>query len=151
METLHRAVVVVVELPQTLENDLRRATIARGMRKSWSQLVHVCKLVMAMVGWVRSEIEVADGMYARQIQGGGRTSGDAGALLECDVIHGHNEPEPSRGVPRGDAAFGRKSSNPAQHTQLALWEAHNPPFRRPELPTPPCISGYFSLGRGTSR
>ena len=26
-----------------------------------------------------------------------------------------------------------------------------PPFRRPELPTQPCISGYLSLGRGTSR
>ena len=62
---------------------------------------------------------------------------------------GDNDPEPSRGVPRGDAAFGCKSSNPAQHTQLALWEAHNPPLRRPELPTPPCISGYFSLGRGS--
>ena len=42
---------------------------------------------------------------------------------------GDNDPEPSRGDPRGDAAFGRKSLNPAQHTQLALLEAHNPPFR----------------------
>ena len=42
---------------------------------------------------------------------------------------GDNDPEPSSDVPRGDAAFGRKSWNPAQHTQLALWEAHNPLFR----------------------
>ena len=48
--------------------------------------------------------------------------------IRATVQRGDNDPEPSRGVPRGDAAFGRKSSNPAQHTQLALWEAHNPPF-----------------------
>ena len=54
----------------------------------------------------------------------------------CYVFERDNDPEPSRGVPRGDAAFGRKSSNPAQHTQLALWEAHNPPFRRQKLPKP---------------
>ena len=71
--------------------------------------------------------------------------------LSCMPACGDNGPEPSRGVPRGDAAVGRKSSNPAQHTQLALCEAHNPPFRRPELTIPPCISGYFSLGRGASR
>ena len=59
-------------------------------------------------------------------------------------LRGDNDPEPSRGVPRGDAAVERKSSNPAQYTQPTLLEAHNPPFRRPELPTPPCISGYFS-------
>ena len=69
-------------------------------------------------------------------------------IMNKDNYSGDNDPEPSRGVPRGDAAFGRKSSNPAQHTQLALWEAHNPPLRRPELPTQPCISGYVSLGRG---
>ena len=66
-------------------------------------------------------------------------------------ICGDNDPEPSRGVLRGEAYFGRKSSNPAQHTQLAQLEAHNPPFLRPELPTPTYISSYFSLGRGTSR
>ena len=41
---------------------------------------------------------------------------------------GDNDPEPLRGVPRGDSAFGRKSSNQAQRTQLALLEAHNPLF-----------------------
>ena len=71
--------------------------------------------------------------------------------LNNEEVRGDNDPEPSCGVPRGDAVFGRKSSNSAQHTQLAIWEAHNPPFRRPELQNPPCISGYFSLGWGTSR
>ena len=39
---------------------------------------------------------------------------------------GDIDPEPSRGVPRGHAAFERISSNPAQRTLLALWEAHYP-------------------------
>ena len=42
--------------------------------------------VMAMVGWVRSEMEVLDSMHAGQSREVGRMSGDAGALPECVVV-----------------------------------------------------------------
>ena len=78
------AVVVVVELLQTPENDLRRARAARDELFTFGPLMY---LVMEMVGWVVAGMVVEDDMHAGQSQLAGRMWRDNGALSECEVIH----------------------------------------------------------------
>ena len=48
----------------------------------------------------------------------------ASTPIKCRIQQGDNDPEPSRGVPRGDAAFGRKSGS--KHPACAMGGAQPP-------------------------
>ena len=75
--------VVVVELPQMPENNLRNTRATHGIGHSW----RMCVVSHGYGGLVGAGMEVVDGKNAGQSRGVGRMTGDAGALSECKVIH----------------------------------------------------------------
>ena len=47
----------------------------------------MCVVVMAMVGWMGTRMELVFGMHAEQSQGVSRMSKDARVHLECEMIN----------------------------------------------------------------